>query len=1488
MLEVNNFDAIRISLASPDQIKGWSSGEVTKPETINYRTLKPEKDGLFDERIFGPTKDWECYCGKYKRIRYKGIICDKCGVEVTRSKVRRERMGHIKLASPVSHIWYFKGTPSRLGILLDISPRNLERILYFALYVVTRVDEAQREKALASIDEEAAARVARAQAVVDEKRAELEAAVVDKRTEVDAAHDSETKRIAEQQTARTEELTTAAQAVEATIKAAGKTLTEDVVFAATGEVIGRAEDTSKVALAKLREVVKGEVGAVAKDAKEALAAAGEKHATAIADLTSGIEEATASEREQVTRETDDTKLWARTERARLSDISVLKILTEAEYRSLTDQYGRMFDAGMGAEAVKKIIEQINLDELSQHLHVEMRQTSGQRRKKAIKRLRLIEAFRKSGARPEWMILSTLPVIPPDLRPMVQLDGGRFATSDLNDLYRRVINRNNRLSRLLDLEAPEIIIRNEKRMLQEACDALIDNGRRGRAIAGTGNHRLKSLSDMLKGKQGRFRQNLLGKRVDYSGRSVIVVGPELKLHQCGLPKKMALELFKPFVMRQLVEKGFAHNIKSAKRIVERVRPEVWDVLEDVIKDHPVLLNRAPTLHRLGIQAFMPVLVEGSAIQIHPLVCFAFNADFDGDQMAVHVPLSTAAQQEAKDLMLSTRNLLSAADGSPVVSPTHDMVLGCFYLTVGKEKDRTAGTAARDWKPWQVYSDDAEVVLAVASESIHVQDVVRLETETWEGDPKDGKSVRQIMTTTAGRVIFNSILPPPLRFVDRVMDRKGLKEIIARCYRDLGPEATATLVDGIKAIGFHYATNAGITIGVEDLAVPKQKAELLRKAEERVADIDREFRRGFITEDERYTQTVEVWRETTDEVTQQMLKGLDENGSIMLITNSGARGSVTQVHQLAGMRGLMADPSGRIIDLPIRSNLREGMSVLEYFISSHGARKGLADTALRTADSGYLTRRLVDVAQDVITREDDCGTDLGTWITQEESDLIPEPFVERLIGRMAAIDVTDSKGKVLVARNAEVNEEALEAIEAAGIDRVSVRSPLTCAARHGVCRMCYGRNLATGDLVDIGQAVGIIAAQSIGEPGTQLTMRTFHTGGVAGEDITQGLPRVEELFEARIPKGQAIMTEIDGTVEVPPASGDQPITVRVTHREAYDTTFKLTPQHEVLVANGDEVTEGQLLARAGEGEDLVEIKAPAIGRVTKRGNTLTLHIEEVDVREYPVPHSARLRVADGDVVQAGDSLTEGSLNPKELLEIKGVDTVQRFLVAEVQKVYRSQGVTISDKHVEIIVRQMLRKVTVDNPGDTELLPSELIDRFEFEETNNRILAEGGEPATAQTVLLGVTKASLNTSSFLAAASFQETTRVLTEAAINGAKDHLIGLKENVIIGKLIPAGTGAEARRLQAEKAAQLSPAEEEQIREEAAARAFLSGDPDADHDGDVETDEAEAAAEAEGDTIAELMGAGDNPEIEAVVEEATFDEITEGEQERLAEEAAAKK
>src|SRR5687767_14181453 len=890
MLEVNNFNAIRISLASPEQIRDWSKGEVTKPETINYRTLRPEKDGLFDERIFGPSRDWECYCGKYKRIRYKGIICDKCGVEVTRAKVRRERMGHIQLASPVSHIWYFKGTPSRLGILLDISPRNLERILYFALYVVTRVDEGQREKAVQRIDEEAQERIDNAQAIVDEKTAELEGAVADKRTEVEAAHESEKKRVTDQQATRTDELMTAAQAVEASVKDGGKTLADDVVFAATGEVIGRSGETSKDALAQLRSLVKSEVEAVEKDAREGVATAEEKYHTAVADLTSGIDEATASERDQVRQETDDARLWARTERARLADVQVLKILTEAEFRSLTEMHGRLFDAGMGAEAVKKIIEQIDLDELSQKLHVEMRQTSGQRRKKAIKRLRLIEAFRKSGARPEWMILSTLPVIPPDLRPMVQLDGGRFATSDLNDLYRRVINRNNRLSRLLDLEAPEIIIRNEKRMLQEACDALIDNGRRGRAIAGTGNHRLKSLSDMLKGKQGRFRQNLLGKRVDYSGRSVIVVGPELKLHQCGLPKKMALELFKPFVMRQLVEKGFAHNIKSAKRIVERVRPEVWDVLEDVIKDHPVLLNRAPTLHRLGIQAFMPVLVEGSAIQIHPLVCFAFNADFDGDQMAVHVPLSTAAQEEARTMMLSTANLLSPADGSPVVAPTQDMVLGCYYLTMD-----AAPTKSK--KPVRSFASEDEAILAYQlreKTGAALHEVIDVEVQSWDAETESLREERR--RTTIGRVIFNQVLPSQLRFHDSVMKRSDLKELVDRCYRDLGPEETAHLVDGIKSVGFEFATRGGMTIGLFDIEIPKDKSARLVAADDSVAEIDRQFQRGLITEDERYEQVVAVWQETSKGMADEMMKSLDPAGPVTMMTDSGARGNKGNIGQL----------------------------------------------------------------------------------------------------------------------------------------------------------------------------------------------------------------------------------------------------------------------------------------------------------------------------------------------------------------------------------------------------------------------------------------------------------------------------------------------------------------------------------------------------------------------------------------------------------------
>jgi DNA-directed RNA polymerase subunit beta' len=1400
MLEVNNFNAIRISLASPDQIREWSKGEVTKPETINYRTLKPEKDGLFDERIFGPTKDWECYCGKYKRIRYKGIICDKCGVEVTRSKVRRERMGHIQLASPVSHIWYFKGTPSRLGILLDISPRNLERILYFALYIVTHVDEEARKRALLALDEEAEGRGGKAGERLSELEDRLRADVNRSKDELNAALAATKADLEQQRTVRTEEVVTAAQAVEAQLAAVKSGEAADtIVFAPTGEVVVAAgAKGGKEATAALRKIVSAETERVNAELQQRERDEARAVEQKIADLNAGVDETLRHEREQLAGQAQGAKEELKKLRDEIESLKPMQTLGELELRGLEERHGsgakggRLFNAGMGAEAVREIISRMDLEELSRSLHVEVRTSSGQRRKKAIKRLRLIEAFRRSGTRPDWMILSVLPVIPPDLRPMVQLDGGRFATSDLNDLYRRVINRNNRLKRLLELGAPEIIIRNEKRMLQEACDALIDNGRRGRAIAGTGNHRLKSLSDMLKGKQGRFRQNLLGKRVDYSGRSVIVVGPELKLHQCGLPKKMALELFKPFVMRQLVEKGFAHNIKSAKRIVERVRPEVWDVLEEVIKDHPVLLNRAPTLHRLGIQAFMPVLVEGSAIQIHPLVCTAFNADFDGDQMAVHVPLSTAAQEEARTMMLSTANLLSPADGSPVVAPTQDMVLGCYYLTMdplGKQPKRV-----------RIFSSEDEAILSYQlreKTKVTLHEPVEAEVRSWDAEAGELRPVR--VRTTVGRIIFNQVLPDQMRFKDEVMKRSDLKDLVDECYRLLGPDETAHLVDGIKSVGFDFATRGGMTIGLFDIEIPKDKTARLTAADTSVNEIDRQFQRGLITDDERYEQVVDVWQKTTNAMSDEMMKGLRADGPVTMMTASGARGNKGNIGQLGAMRGLMADPSGRIIDVPVRSNFREGMTVLEYFISTHGARKGLADTALRTADSGYLTRRLVDVAQDVITRDDDCGTEEGSWITREDSSDEKE-FRRRLVGRLAAAPLRDSSVKVkkgeeqpvLVDRNVEITEELAVRIEVAGIAEVLVRSPLTCEARYGVCRACYGRNLATGEMVASGEAVGIIAAQSIGEPGTQLTMRTFHTGGVAGLDITAGLPRVEELFEARVPKGKAEISHIDGIVEI--IRSDTGTKVKVTSTEVYDTSLALPKGAEMLAAPGDSVEANQVVARLKDKKDgagPTDVASPVKGFLVKGTDGLAVRAEDVVEREYTIPHNAKLLVENGQEIRAGDGITDGPINPQEYLETRGKDAVQRYLVKEVQKVYRSQGVTINDKHIEIIVRQMLRKVRIDQPGDVDLLPTELIDRLDFEEENNKVLSEGGEPATAQTVLLGVTKASLNTSSFLAAASFQETTRVLTEAAINGAKDHLIGLKENVIIGKLIPAGTGAPA-------------------------------------------------------------------------------------------------
>src|SRR6202163_2655518 len=1169
LLDVNNFDAMRIGLASPEQIRAWSFGEVKKPETINYRTLKPERDGLFCEKIFGPTKDWECHCGKYKRIRFKGMICDRCGVEITRAKVRRERMGHIELATPVTHIWYFKGVPSRIGILLDMSPRQLEKVIYFAAYIVI--------------------------------------------------------------------------------------------------------DPGNTPLGK-RE-----------------------------------------------------------------------ILTEQKYREAREKYGSAFKAGMGAEAIRELLRDLNTRRLQEELRREFKETSGQKRIKAIKRLEVVEAFINSGNKPEWMILSAVPVIAPELRPMVQLDGGRFATSDLNDLYRRVINRNNRLKRLLELSAPEIIIKNEKRMLQEAVDALIDNGRRGRPVTGPNNRPLKSLSDILKGKQGRFRQNLLGKRVDYSGRSVIVVGPNLKLHQCGLPKEMALELFKPFVMKKLVDRGQAHNIKSAKRMVERVRPEVWDVLDEVIREHPVLLNRAPTLHRLGIQAFEPVLVEGKAIHLHPLVCTPYNADFDGDQMAVHLPLSAGAQAEARILMLSANNILQPSFGNPVSIPTQDMVLGLYWLTF--QPDEYKGPAKAKLDSDALYSspverngatrrnEDGSAMLPAVKDGTDAVTALNhrlIGLHEWIEVRINGKRLK----TTAGRVIFNEAFPVEWNYpyLNHILDKAALKKLITESYRKFGNAATAAFLDAIKALGFRYATQSGTTVSISDIIVPQAKHELLDKAQAEVDELHGLFNDGFISDDERYNKTIEIWQKTGDDVTGAMQAAQNPLNPVFMMATSGARGSIAQVKQLGGMRGLMSDPSGRILEIPVKASLKEGLTVLEYFISTHGARKGLADTALRTADSGYLTRRLVDVAQDVIIREEDCGTTNGIIVSDIKAGKeTMEPIYDRIIGRRAAEDIKQPehpRAEKLVKRDEEIDEEKAKAILAAGVKTVKIRSVLACQAKYGVCAMCYGRNLATGLKVDIGEAVGIIAAQSIGEPGTQLTLRTFHTGGVAQEDIITGLPRVEEIFEARKPKGEAPVVEVAGQIKFGEEKGKR--VVFVTDREGVD--------HEV-----------------------------------------------------DVPANTHLSVHEGDQVVAGQPVTEGSLHPHDILRIKGETALQNYLVQEVQKVYRSQGVDINDKHIEVIVRSMLRKVKIVDGGDTRMLPGQLIEASVFGEENEKIKADGGKIAEGTPVLLGVTKASLATESFLSAASFQETTRVLTDAAIKGKHDPLLGLKENVIIGKLIPAGTGMSRYR-----------------------------------------------------------------------------------------------
>jgi len=1270
MLEVNDFDAVRISLASPEQIRSWSYGEVSKPETINYRTLKPERDGLFCERIFGPTKDFECYCGKYKKIRYKGIICDKCGVEVARAKVRRERMGDIELACSVSHIWFAKGVPSLLGLLLDLSPRSLERVLYFSHYIITSIDEEAREEAIKRLEENCSQGI-------DKRQSELEAQI-----------------------------------------------TEMEQNQATAEEVNQRRGNFTEAETQLKE-----------------------------ELSRDIEQ--------------------------VRDLQVKALLTENQYQELEQKYGQVFEAGMGAEAILRLLKSINLDQMRDALLYETYSTSGQRRRKASKQLQVVEAFHRSGNKPEWMILTVLPILPPDLRPMVQLDGGRFATSDLNDLYRRVINRNNRLRHLMEIGAPEIIIRNEKRMLQEAVDSLIDNGRRGRAVSISGNHKLKSLSDMLRGKQGRFRQNLLGKRVDYSGRSVIVVGPELKLHQCGLPRRMALELFKPFIMRRLVAQGLAHNIKSARRLVERARPEVYDILEEVVKERPVLLNRAPTLHRLSVQAFEPVLIDDSAIQIHPLVCAAFNADFDGDQMAVHVPLSQNAVREAREMMLSIHNMLLPSCGEPIVAPTLDMVLGCYYLTIIRPGAKGEGATFGSFEEAKLAYELGVIDLKA---EIEVRDQER-----------DGQRIK----TSAGRILFNEALPPELGFYNKIVDKSGLKQLVTDCYKLLSHEDTAAMLDKLKELGFHYATTSGITIAMNDIEVPPSKPKLLEEAEERAAIIESQYHRGLITEGERYNGVIAVWTETTDRLTDILTQSLDRHGGIYMMATSGAKGNISQIKQMASMRGLMTNPSGKIIDFPIKSSLREGHSVLEYFISTHGARKGLADTALRTSGSGYLTRRLIDIAQDVITRQEDCGTTEGIWISEpQEKGLLPS-LDRRIVGRLAASEVVDpNTGETIVDRNEEIDEQKASEIISAGLTKVYVRSPLSCQSRWGVCERCYGRDLARGHLVDPNTAVGIIAAQSIGEPGTQLTLRTFHTGGVVGLDITSGLPRVEELFEARTPKAHAVISEIDGVAEIIQDEGGKQI--KVTSSEVYRDEYSLPRGWQVMVNSGQWVELGAELAcpapkaeatspSAALTAETQSILARVAGEVIvkKKNRKLFIKYEEREEREYAVSVTTQLRVKTGDQIKAGQRLTDGAVNPQDMLRILGKEAVQQYLVEEVQQVYRSQGVNINDKHIEVIVCQMLTQVRIDSSGDTKLVLGELVDRFHYEDVNAKVLAEGGEPATAHPVLMGITRASLNTDSWLAAASFQETTRVLTEAAVYGKIDKLIGLKENVIIGKLIPA-------------------------------------------------------------------------------------------------------
>ena len=1387
-METKGLTALRISLASPQTIMSWSYGEVLKPETINYRRLRPEKDGLFCEAIFGPQRDWQCYCGKYKNPRYKGITCDKCGVEVTRAAVRRERMGHINLATPVAHIWYTRRIPSYLGMLLDISRRNLDRVLYFAQYIVTYVDEEARTKALKRIEDEISDTEREQAAGVNTKIAEVKTKrdhtlneIAQKRANLEQGYDEV---IAEKmdpviKVGQKLEKLLQDQMGEHAKKAVTFDLTDDKILDAGDKVAAKHITQVQKIVQKKLETLENELkDQRAKELEDLKMDAGRVKADAdmkMEALRSQLEEQTSVSSNQSSRQRDE-----------LLELRPFTFLSEIRYRELKQRWGQVFRADMGAEAFYDVLERLDLDKLAEELWHEVKTTkSKQKRKKATTRLKVAEAFKRSGNRPEWMILTILPVIPPDLRPMVQLDGGRFATSDLNDLYRRVINRNNRLKRLLELGAPDVIIRNEKRMLQEAVDSLIDNSQRGKALSRRGRRELKSLSDMLKGKKGRFRRNLLGKRVDYSGRSVIVVGPQLKLYQCGLPKSMALELYRPFVIAWLVKNNYAANVKGARRLIERNRPEVWEALEGVIGDRPVLLNRAPTLHRLGIQAFEPLLIEGSAIQLHPLVTTAFNADFDGDQMAVHVPLSQKAVKEARDLMLASKNLLKPADGEPIISPSKDMVLGVYYLTMEKKANHKGDGRA--------FADMDEVEMAYALDQVEVHSEIKLLANTWYDDKGDRleEPVTRLIDTTVGRVIFNRILPPEVQFVNEKFDKGGVKDLIAEVYELYGQEKTTDTADNIKTLGFEYAMKSGTTLAVADISIPPERKVIIDEALKAVELVQRDFRRGLLTEQEKNEREIEIWQATTEKVSDAVKKHMDPDGNLSIMASSGAtKGGFSTISQLAGMRGLMADPSGRIIPMPIRSNFREGLTAQEYFISTHGARKGLADTALRTADAGYLTRRLVDIAQDIIINESDCGTRDGAIIRRRD-DVAGQSLSSRLFSRLLAEQVIDPKtGEVLGEYNDVITQDMARKIAASGVEEVKARSPLTCVLQHGICAKCYGLDLGRGLMVGLGSAVGIVAAQSIGEPGTQLTLRTFHTGGVAamGADITTGLPRVEELFEARkMPKGEAVVAEISGTVRIKQSEKYADLReVIIEQSELISDEYSIPEDWKFIVKDEAEVKAGETLATLDEAKIVAQHGGRV--RVEKKDRKVVVSYDRREESINEVPTTSRLLVKDGEKIEAGTPLTEGSLNPHRVLKIQGREACQMYLMTEVQKVYRSQGQNIHDKHFEVIIRKMLSKVQITRPGDSKFLPGDPVDRLELRKINEQLLADGKQPAKFSEVLLGVTKASLSTDSFLSASSFQHTIKVLAGAAIGSTSDPLRGLKENVIIGKLIPAGTG----------------------------------------------------------------------------------------------------